>query len=589
VNRGPPSTENFWIETGRGYIGAAWYWPEFGEAPPTAVLVVPGIAHEERTMAQGLAALAESLLRVGLPTLLIDLHGTAQSTGSLSDDAIGDRWRSDIRAAIGHIRQAGFSKIIVVGVRLGALLALDALGDETKLAMIAWAPVTSGRRYARELKILQGMGAHQGAPGAAAASISIAGHDIPRSVTSHLASLDMAEIVAGLPSHMLHLDSADHLDTAWVDTYREHGVAIEQSISTEANDWLLGGHDSPPVPADDIQTITRWCSRVGAADSLGAAAPPRRPTLLTEISFESGGKRIRERFVKIGPVGLTAVVTEPAESAPDGATRVLLTLVGPGRLFPEFARREAGRGKVSVRFDFSGFSTSGRRFAGHGGEFYSLSNQLDILDAVRQLQRERPEGAMLLGFCAGAWSMIQAGPQPGVVAAAAINVALYRQPDYVLKEYLLGPGSVWSRGLSFLRRFGSLSRTIDSAERNSSFRSGPMRWLKKYRESGVPLLLSFGASDLGLIYLQRRLGTAHDDERRHGRLALRSYDGLGHLTEGAPARGRMLAEVSEFFDAVDRRIANATAGIELSATGAHSSADSERATMPTTGTSSVSR
>src|SRR5206468_6252994 len=96
-------------------------------------------------------------------------------------------------------------------------------------------------------------------------------------------------------------------------------------------------------------------------------------------------------------------------------------------------------------------------------------------------------------------------------------------------------------------------------------------------------------SDLGLIYLQRRLGTAHDDERRHGQLALRSYDGMGHLTEGAPARGRMLAEVSEFFDAVDRRIANATAGIELSATGAHSSAEPESATLLTTGTSSVSR
>ena len=106
-------------------------------------------------MSGGLVALAESLADVGLPALLMDIHGCSQSAGRLEDPDIGVRWQSNIRAAVRHARGTGAARVIVVGVRLGFPLAVEALAEEPLAALVAWAPIVSGKRYVRELKVMQ--------------------------------------------------------------------------------------------------------------------------------------------------------------------------------------------------------------------------------------------------------------------------------------------------------------------------------------------------------------------------------------------------------------------------------------------------
>ena len=155
MTKPPRRGQNFWIESEGGFIGAAWYWPSQVPAASTVVLLVPGVAHEERTMSGGLVALAESLADMGLPALLMDLHGCSQSAGRMEDDDIGALWRADIQAAVRHARASGAARVIVVGVRLGASLAADALAEEPLAAIVAWAPIVSGKRYVRELRLMQ--------------------------------------------------------------------------------------------------------------------------------------------------------------------------------------------------------------------------------------------------------------------------------------------------------------------------------------------------------------------------------------------------------------------------------------------------
>ena len=107
------SVDNFWLPTGDGATGACWFWPD-GAVASTGVLVVPGIIHEQQTMAVGLVALAKELASNGVPTLMIDLAGTAQGTGRLDSPRTGQRWDDEVRSAVHHMRDAGLQHIVVL-------------------------------------------------------------------------------------------------------------------------------------------------------------------------------------------------------------------------------------------------------------------------------------------------------------------------------------------------------------------------------------------------------------------------------------------------------------------------------------------
>ena len=67
------------------------------------------------------------------------------------------------------------ARVIVVGVRLGLPLAAEALAGEPLAALVAWAPIVNGKRYVRELKVLQRI-----TDAAAAGTIAIGGFSYPR-------------------------------------------------------------------------------------------------------------------------------------------------------------------------------------------------------------------------------------------------------------------------------------------------------------------------------------------------------------------------------------------------------------------------
>lgn|GEM_PF-1439244 len=544
------NVETGWIASPGGFTGTSWFAPSGGRHSTAAVLIVPGIAHEERTMADGLNALAESLAVAGHGTLLIDLHGTAHSSGQLDTPQIGEHWRGDVRAALHHLRAAGFEQVIVVGVRLGALIALDALRHERVDGFVAWSPVASGRRHVRELRMLQGGAtepmARKGAP------LSIAGHNIPAAALAHLATLDLHSLAERAPAPMLLLDHVERLKPDWCETFTDAGHAVDRLASVELDRWLFSPDLMPVLPLADIRSVTAWCEGTVPMAMPSTRRADARPNLLHEIVLTHAcGRRVRERTVRIEPQGLSGIVSEPADGCAQGATRLLATLVGPGRLFPELARAEAARGKACLRFDFAGFSTSRRRGDGSGGSLYAPDNRIDVVAARAWLRRSGHEKVVMLGFCAGAWSMIHAGHAPGVVGFVGINVAMYRQPDYAWRDHLRPTGHPLSKVLSLLRRIEPLAPAVDRIERGLRLALSPTRWLLRLCESPARPLLIYGASDLGLAHLKQQLGPRLAALQRDDRLRLETYDGLGHLTEGTGARAQALADIAGFLDELD--------------------------------------
>ncbi len=100
--------------------------------------------------------LAKLLSDAGFHVLRFDYSSTGDSFG-VSADASLTAWAEDITAAVGELRElAGIRRVSVVGMRLGANLALRAIGGGLKVRhAVLWEPILSGREYVRLLDALE--------------------------------------------------------------------------------------------------------------------------------------------------------------------------------------------------------------------------------------------------------------------------------------------------------------------------------------------------------------------------------------------------------------------------------------------------
>ena len=141
-----PDPVPLFLDGPEGRLFAMFYPPAGevrGERP--AALFLPPFAEEmnrARTMA---ARLGRSLAARGVGCLALDLHGTGDSEGDFADTR-WDIWRRDAVAARDWLEANGFAGVSVVGLRLGACLALDAFasGQDGLERFVLWQPVMNG-------------------------------------------------------------------------------------------------------------------------------------------------------------------------------------------------------------------------------------------------------------------------------------------------------------------------------------------------------------------------------------------------------------------------------------------------------------
>lgn len=122
-----------------------------GEAPPrAAVLFLPPALDEKRASYGAMARLARALAGAGCAVLRFDYHGTGDSAGDSVDVSVGSMER-DAGAAAAFLRgRFPGAELVLVGVRLGASLAL-ALGARLGAARVAAvAPIASGANWLRQ-------------------------------------------------------------------------------------------------------------------------------------------------------------------------------------------------------------------------------------------------------------------------------------------------------------------------------------------------------------------------------------------------------------------------------------------------------
>ena len=110
-----------------------------------AVLYVHPFAEEMNKSRHVAAVQSRALATSGFAVLQIDLFGCGDSSGEFRDST-WEIWREDVALGVRWLAQHAHRTIAIWGLRLGALLALDAARrcEPAPAAFILWQPVLKG-------------------------------------------------------------------------------------------------------------------------------------------------------------------------------------------------------------------------------------------------------------------------------------------------------------------------------------------------------------------------------------------------------------------------------------------------------------
>jgi len=137
------------IDSGGTELRAVLYRPE--DKTVGGLVFCNPIFEERKTTCRALVETARVLCAGGIAVLRFDYRGCGDSPGPFPDFSFHD-WLADIIAARDFLAQHVSPPWIgLLGLRVGAMLALRAATDNPGIALaVLWAPVTDGRAYVTE-------------------------------------------------------------------------------------------------------------------------------------------------------------------------------------------------------------------------------------------------------------------------------------------------------------------------------------------------------------------------------------------------------------------------------------------------------
>lgn len=231
------------LEGGSGRIHCTFFRPDQA-ASPTGVLFLPPFAEEMNKARRMMALFGHRLAGEGWVMALPDPFGTGDSEGDFAE-ARWAAWRDDVVTTVAALRERGVERLVLAGLRTGALLALDALAH-LPLApqrLLLWQPVTSGRQFLTQflrLRLAASMaGGERESTGdlrarlVAGEALEIAGYELSPELALALERLDAKALAppAAVPVDWFEVSGAEEprVSPAGVrvaETWREAGCAV---------------------------------------------------------------------------------------------------------------------------------------------------------------------------------------------------------------------------------------------------------------------------------------------------------------------------------------------------------------------------
>ncbi len=432
--------------------------PPVGYKAKVGIVVCNPFGYEAICSHRAARSLAESTAALGIPTLRFEYSGAGNSTDLAADEDQLAAWTEDISAATNELRRiTGVEQICLIGFRLGAALAVLAARSNPGIdAVIAVAPVVSGRKYLRELRITR-LAAMLGSesfdpPEEEVAvetlengSLEVSGFYLTGSTLASLPALDLLDRSRSLLRKLLVIDDASSPCSAnWVDVAADGGTDTTYAKLPSVLAILTKAPQFAKTPTDLMETVARWLRahfELPAQPDTTVSTQPRLPATLPEsrlaLSNPPTNSGLTEQAVFFGADAcLFGIVTLPGVTERRRRAVVLLNAgadyhIGPNRMYVSLARRWARRGYTVLRMDFAGIGDSDTRPGRPCDEVFPPAALEDIREAITFLRSQYAIGDVtLVGLCSGAYHALRAA----VANLAVSRVVLINPQNYFWKE-----------------------------------------------------------------------------------------------------------------------------------------------------------
>ena len=396
-----------------------------------AVVLCNPFGHEALSTYRPLRELAALAASEGMLALRFDYEGTGNSAGETHDVRDAASWRNNVSSALEYARNiAPGVPTAIVGVRLGALIALDAAARTDNIAaMVLIAPPKNGKQFLREMRALQATNSlllpdHNGERADDAASFSVSGK--LREWIDSL-SLDGAK----LPSigRLFVVDRDDLPLGARIESSlraRHDNVEIKSLPGVAA--LLVEPHEVTP-PRLIMQQTLKWLQSVACASQIKQSILRANTCNVAPaaVSVDAPTPRVKESAVFLDPERrLFGVLAEPIQDAgPRRAALILVSsgtvpTVGPNRVYVSIARRLAAEGVPVLRFDIAGVGDSEPHPGDAENVVYTDRAANDVSAALAYMRALGYSSIVAGGICAGGYHALKAAVAGASLTAVAI-------------------------------------------------------------------------------------------------------------------------------------------------------------------------
>lgn len=417
------------------------------------VLIVPPFGWEDICSYRPLRFLGRTLAASGLPVLRFDLPGTGDSSGNALDSALLEAWIQSVDDAAAELRAAtGVEDVAVVGIRLGAMLAVSAAARGSNLQdLVLWGPTVTGRAMLRELRAFGSMERLEYPNGDATApqpipGLEIGGFLIAPETQRALETLALSNLpdMRGRRALLLSRDSLPP-DAKLVRALQASGCTVEMGTGSGYAAMMALPHEAIP-PAATGRLIVEFLTKQLRQPREGRRSASAAETGTRAVT-KNGGAGVSETIYTIkGPSGLLfGILSEPDLNVQPAEWCVLflnsgaVRHTGPNRMWVEAARRWAAQGVTSLRLDLEGIGESDGEHTLGTEDLYQdhMVEQIEIaMDSLRSRLGVRRFAA--IGLCSGAfWAFHAAVRSRDMRAAILLNPRLFFWDPEVDRRRLL--------------------------------------------------------------------------------------------------------------------------------------------------------
>jgi pimeloyl-ACP methyl ester carboxylesterase len=353
-----------------------------------------------------LAQARRNLSARGLPVLRFDYPGTGDSADADETPGRIRAWIQSIHNAAAALRAAaGVERIALVGLRIGAILALAAAEEMDDVAALALlAPLTSGEACVRELRALAMMATakrHRDMQASArTGSLEPAGFLYTKETLEDLRALPV------LPSGRVRTESILLLDRPNVAPdqefrarLRECGTAFEDGVF-EDYPLLLRDAGLSAYPDGGFGRVIDWLAAQARPAPARAPRVSPLPAMLELPDSEETPAVFRHDPDSFG------ILSKPHGMKAARPTLVFLNTganhhIGMGRMTVTMARRLAAMGFTSFRFDIGGIGDSDPPPDRGNNHPINPAMVADVRRALDWLQGQGQGEFILIGVCSG--------------------------------------------------------------------------------------------------------------------------------------------------------------------------------------------